>query len=584
MTNQVIEAPKGARYLSQFLTDLPVNCLFDKFSTGCGGTTLALSNNQNYVVCVPFVSLIENKLAQHKDILGVYGKTKDSDIKRYVENSYIPTKKIMVTYDSLGKLFKYINPQDYRLLVDELHILFQSIVFRNTACNVVLESYTKFKSYCFMTATMLEEEFILKELAHLPIVTVKWQDVQEVTVKTIKCKHDVIHATHELINGFLSGEIEGNAHIFVNSVLFMKDMVRICKLNDTNAKAVWSDSNLTKTGLLKSKTTDPVKKINFYSSVSFQGVDIYDDDGKTFVISDKSRCHSLLDISTSFCQIVNRVRKSKYRDTITHIFTSTRYDIDLDYTQFKKFVDNSVVKDTKVVKEFNQLSEDALIILADKFKPKEIEKVDANTYIVFNGVNFEYDENLMKYDLFNYKVTKHLYKMHINLIDAYEEKGFKVEDSENLTKVKNIAKASPKENFRETVLECKKNDKDFYQWAIGKYPFLEQAFTLLGYDGIEELDYHIGNIKRKLLAMSNKTLIEQLYNTLRMDKVFLVGNFYSYPYIKEVMTDYYNRFGITSVPTVSAIKEFYKVRATSKKISEGNGVKTAKIDGFVILK
>ena len=43
------------------LEDLPHNCIFNKVVTGCGGTTIALKNGENYVIAVPTTELIENK-------------------------------------------------------------------------------------------------------------------------------------------------------------------------------------------------------------------------------------------------------------------------------------------------------------------------------------------------------------------------------------------------------------------------------------------------------------------------------------------------------------------------------------------
>lgn len=43
------------------LSDLPYNCIFNKVVTGCGGTTIVLFNNENYVIAVPTTELITNK-------------------------------------------------------------------------------------------------------------------------------------------------------------------------------------------------------------------------------------------------------------------------------------------------------------------------------------------------------------------------------------------------------------------------------------------------------------------------------------------------------------------------------------------
>ena len=43
------------------MEDLPHNCIFNKVVTGCGGTTVVLSNSEDYVIAVPTTALIINK-------------------------------------------------------------------------------------------------------------------------------------------------------------------------------------------------------------------------------------------------------------------------------------------------------------------------------------------------------------------------------------------------------------------------------------------------------------------------------------------------------------------------------------------
>ena len=65
---KTINVKSGITYLSEVSNELPKNCLFDKGATSCGGTTLAIESNEDYVICVPFVSLVNNKVSQHKNL------------------------------------------------------------------------------------------------------------------------------------------------------------------------------------------------------------------------------------------------------------------------------------------------------------------------------------------------------------------------------------------------------------------------------------------------------------------------------------------------------------------------------------
>lgn len=114
---KIITAPKEAKYLSDIPNfEFPVNCLFNKGKTGCGGTEMVLRANRNTIIAVPYISLIKNKVeknTEHGDrsdkILGVYGDVKGEKIKKYLETH--PVKKIIVTYDSLPRLTKIIQEQ-----------------------------------------------------------------------------------------------------------------------------------------------------------------------------------------------------------------------------------------------------------------------------------------------------------------------------------------------------------------------------------------------------------------------------------------------------------------------------------------
>jgi len=185
--------PKGVKYLRDVTDTLPKNCIYNKVVTGAGATTIALQNNENYIICVPFVELIKNKLSTNPTVFGVYKGVTTNSIKDYINDYRHPIKKIMVTYDSLPKIMKYLNPKDYNLLVDEYQLLFKSVVFRNTAVKGVLNNFKSFKSYCFMTATMMDETFILKELKDIPVYETSWEDIKEVTIESCQCQGNVLH-------------------------------------------------------------------------------------------------------------------------------------------------------------------------------------------------------------------------------------------------------------------------------------------------------------------------------------------------------------------------------------------------------
>jgi len=65
MEKQTIKIPKECNFLNEVMTELPVNCLLDKGKTGCGGTSVALENQINTIIAMPYVNVIKNKVAQY---------------------------------------------------------------------------------------------------------------------------------------------------------------------------------------------------------------------------------------------------------------------------------------------------------------------------------------------------------------------------------------------------------------------------------------------------------------------------------------------------------------------------------------
>ena len=118
------------------MEDLPQNCIFNKVVTGCGGTTIVLFNEKDYIIAVPTTELITNKtglteagVAIIKDpdgiktqsVFGLFGEFKlaQKTLKEYVASP--GTKKILCTYDKVEQLVRFVEPQQYQILIDEYH-------------------------------------------------------------------------------------------------------------------------------------------------------------------------------------------------------------------------------------------------------------------------------------------------------------------------------------------------------------------------------------------------------------------------------------------------------------------------------
>ena len=179
-----------------------------------------------------------------------------------------------------------------------------------------------------MSATVPRYDLLLDELKDLDRVTIQWSNLEKVS---FECYHsDNLYDTLLRICGeHLDGTRPGNAYFFYNSV------DGICKLVTTIKKipeyknqfsCMVSRSNYTKEKLRKVgvsiKDPSQYSKLNFVTSASFEGVDFYDKEGVTYIVSDSKYDYTKYSIVTTIPQIVGRLRDSKYNKNITVLFNN----------------------------------------------------------------------------------------------------------------------------------------------------------------------------------------------------------------------------------------------------------------------
>jgi len=130
-----------------------------------------------------------------------------------------------------------------------------------------------------------------------------------------------------------------NYHIFLNSIDDISTIIRTAKLTPENTRVICSqnEDNLRKNldklpnGFTISKALDDLKPISFYTSTCFEGQDIIDKNGRSFIVSNAKKDYTLMDISTTFIQICGRIRESKYNEEIVHFYDTSPYtDVSLE--------------------------------------------------------------------------------------------------------------------------------------------------------------------------------------------------------------------------------------------------------------
>ena len=558
--------PKEFTFLGQvpeFKKGLPTGCLINKGKVGCGGTSIALEDDRNTIVCVPFVNLIKNKMSKYNNeeqvILGVFEGVSREEIAEYMRKD--GTKKIMCTYESLEKVVGVVG-FDWFLLVDEYHLLFQQYTLRNDAVKYILNNYARFTSWAFMTATPVDD-LILEELKDVPVYNIEWEAKNIAKVQTIHC-NNVLVSTRNIINEFLDGKVFGNCHIFINSVNSIATLIKNCGLTNENTRIIFSKTNSnyrhTCQGVTNRETTDPVKKINMYTSTCFEGCDLWDEQGKIYIVSDGAKAQTLYDVSTQIQQIAGRIRNTHYTDII-HLYSSTRYAGDLTFDEYKKICEKEE-RDCKVWAE--RVNADDIILegaLTSKYE-----------YLVKDNT-FKYDPNRFKLDIYNFKCLHSVYCISYNLIDEYTKAGFTASYMENTTSDKLLAKSDTRTTFKDAVEEydkimTRRKECQFYiedtertRLLTNKYPFMEKAYELLGMDKMREMKFHVSNIKEAVICRS-----DTLNNTAKIAKLlkgtkgFQLGAFITGKDIKRVLGEIYKMIGYNRTPKLDDFRQFATIK------------------------
>lgn len=400
---------ENKQHLSDFYSELPDHCILNKGITGCGGTYCELHSNRDSIILVPTIELVKNKISS--GIFGLYGKVKNEDLLSYI-NSDISYKKIIATYDALSRIINIVpNYQDYFLLIDEYHLLFNQYSFRNEAVLNILKNYNLFKKFCFMSATPLDNNIILDELKYLDTITLNWNNSTPVKVDIKDCRY----TTQKLLDMILPSS-NCNYHIFLNSVKTIRDIVID---NDIDDYKIVCSQKARKgfAGLSYGSTKDKPCKYNFYTSCSFEGTDIYDPIGKTIILCDTNIATTILDISTLIRQICGRLRDSIYKDEVTMILNSSKHRYaSLTRQEFADNVATNISDGKRCEEQFKKFSDRDRALELRKYNPETYNSFYANLY---KGIIY-YDDNLRKVDEYNYKLVSEVYLNSLSVLKEME--------------------------------------------------------------------------------------------------------------------------------------------------------------------
>jgi hypothetical protein len=574
---EIIIDGKGYSYIGEIMSDLPDNVMLNKVTTGCGMTSVTLENNVKYVLVVPYIALIINKVKWCCDrsinVLPVYCNGSDA-----CEIEGFEGDKIITTYDSLGKVTEALNDKgclnEWKVCVDEAHKLVDSAAFRPNAIRTVLKSYPKYKSFVFGTATPVKDEYQLPALRNIKKARVDWGDLDEVKVNFCQYDSKINDVAAIIASDFLTGERAGNAHIFINSVSSICSIVRkihqggfnpqdniriVCVDNDRNFQLV----NKLPASYKISEVGSEVKKVNFYTSTAFEGCDIFDEYGKNFIVADGSKDHTKIDIVTLLPQIIGRVRNSKYKSVVDLIYSKNQYFSHISEDEFKNEVLRNIEAAKLSIEDFNNLRTDSPL-------RNTIINHNDNPYVIVDNQELLLNDSAWYNEMHNFSTLHQTYYVSkngsfsgitdgtrtFNSID-YNYKGIEKIEIKGANKIKLGAKVSFKELCVDYI-SSSNNGETFPLHVISrKEPLIRKAFNTIGKDKMKALGYRKKDIQEALIVASKVDT-----NDFKIVKLLglRVGEWISKSDAKNRLQKVYNQLQISSKAKASDLNAWYTLK------------------------
>lgn len=607
----LVNIPSGYRYLDEVFTTFPDNSFLCKSVAGVGGTTLAITNKEDYVIAGSSVELVINKSDQHDNLIPVYAGVYVEDIIKEVnakKDLGIPVK-IITTYDSLYKVVEALGTEvkDYKLLVDELQVLLKaSDKFKPKVVSRVLEQVDLFKSVCFMTATPTPRKYFPPQISKLTYYRVVWEDSEKLVVNKANVSGDinkkvVAIAVHHLDNG-------GVPIFFYNSlsgiIPCIKSLIKVRGLTHEDIKIICADTEANRNYLKEQlgakwsperplyKEVDAEgntvmnprnKPIQFCTKYAFEGLDFSVEDAHTYVISDvrnRHRHHARIDISTDLQQIVGRCRNQNplSKRECVFLWNDAVDGIGMSEEEYEQYVKEelAIAKDMEERYTMDRIKSMKINLDTSPYFVEVDGAITTNEYAIY-GMCISY--SALNVDYVNVMVDgKKTTRMEDKLNLFSQTKGFKLPELNVIDK----GKLKKKQSFRELSEEyyklqlelnsgCDNSDEVIKNMEVIKSldkEFCEIVETI----GIEEIKSTSFNKTKSKSKYSKCVGIEKLtkskasaYSKLRIRE----GDFLPYSEIKDKLQRCFDSSGIDAKAKATDIKDIFNVKRTTRSGVEG---------------
>lgn len=556
----------------------------DKQICGCGATTIAIENETDSIILMPSQTLVRNKVAQYpnersdKELLGVICGVKEHNVKEYIEKMKLANKpyKLLVCYDSISKV-EYLFDSCESIIIDESQKLLQNCsmkadkrkkVEQVDAYTMMLNILEKHKDkLTFLSATPIPLKYMPSFMQDLPYIKFEFKNVTKSTPFLVQVAHPYKYLEDKIVrplnqNGYFTLKDEDGKEysfrkviVFMNTVQGICNVAENCNLKKEDVGIICGDSIRNDAKIQNfNRVNNPraLTKFTFITSSGFDGIDLYDKDAISIVVSNTSAEYEMISMLTDLKQCISRNRE--YNEHYIFIFNQNLFEnteeemLQIIYDTRKRIEDNCSTVNEQIENNDTRYKSNLETFSKDRLFKK---------YVFYLSGKWLINENVFNADKYFIEVTHEQYRKGFDVVG-------KIESDNKPIRIKVTKEKSP---YSYDVLlekyERKINGEDV--------TFTEDETTTENYKLIDRYYKKFKKLqKRKDRAKKLLEVYDDSYNKVRYyaREIFKVGDRMTIKEYKLKMAGIYKECDITRSPKKEDLYECslgYKEERSSNK-------------------
>jgi len=526
----------------------------DKQICGCGATSVVLENDEDVIVIVPSFNLTVNKSLQYPNerydgkLCPVNGNITNDYIQNYIEES--KKLKFISTYDSVNRIKHLIN-NPCRLVIDECQELIGSAKLKHEVINNVYQIAERFKdTVTFISATPIPLIYLPKWISEIPQISYKFKNVvkaipllMERTYPAKALKEEIIIKLKDNGSVTIGESTFKKVIVFMNSVIKIDDVIKYCNLNKKECNVICGDSPANTATLhgIKIYRTGELPKYLFITKTGFGGMDLYDKEAMTIVVSSINKDWHMIDIRTNLKQAISRQRIKTNPNYGKYIYIYNQFEDEITKEVLIKRVD-----DMKNI-ELPKLTKGYEVLKEHGYQSKWPIPENDLPYLIYDKVNDSYsiDDNTLESDKYFINETREQYKKGFD-IKGYTNGQPITIDKELPSTYTDVAKYF-KENHKCGIITDWCEYKNRTEWI----ELINQQYQILGK---VNTNYYYAT----QLLESNENIPETL--DLKIKQEFVCGKRYSKKEVKHIIQRIYDELDIKRTAKSTDLKEFLDIK------------------------